>query len=374
MEQGMPRIARWALTALLISACSASETTDPLSPQLWSTAAPSATAGSSSIQLRVILARSGDVAWSVYSSAQPSLTAAQVREDAAGAGARSPVRTGTVEITSNLVEDTVAVLLQGLTPAQSYFIYLAGTPAAADPAPSDLDEVRTVTTTLAERQPSTSLQSVALNAAVGYYAYLPEDHYLHPADRFPLLVFLHGSGEKGNGTTELGRVLVHGPPKLIRNGRDFPFIVISPQLPANQGGWPAGLVDELINKAIADYRVDTTRMYVTGLSMGGYGTWAYAVAKPGRLAAVVPIAGGGSTGQACSMKNVPAWAFHGDADGTVNVSGSVNMVNAINACSPAPAVAAKLTIYPGVGHDSWSRTYDGNAGHDIYAWMLQYHR
>ena len=370
----MPGLARWALAALLIGACSSSDTTDPLSPRLWPAAAPSATVGSSSIQLHVLLARAGVVSYAVYTAAQPSFTAAQVREDAAGAGGRAPVRTGTVEVTGNLVEDTVAVLLQGLTPAQAYYIYLAGTPATADPAPSDLDEVRTVSAMLAARQPSNSLQSSAVSADVGYYAYLPEDHFLHPDDRFPLLVFLHGSGEKGNGTTELGRVLVHGPPKLIKNGRDLPFIVISPQLPANQGGWPAGLVDELINKAIIDYHVDTTRMYVTGLSLGGYGTWAYAVSKPGRVAAVVPIAGGGSTGQACTMKNVPAWAFHGDADGTVNVSGSVNMVNAINACSPPPAVTAKLTIYPGVGHDSWTRTYDGSAGHDVYTWLLQYHR
>jgi predicted peptidase len=370
----MPRVARWAIWALFLGACSGSDTTDPLSPQLWSTAQPSATAGSESIQLHIILARAGDVSYSVYSSPQSTLTAAQVREDADGVGGRAPVRAGSTAIGEGLVEDTVAVLLQGLTPAQAYYVYLAGTPATADPAPSDVDEVRSVSTTLAERQPATSLQSTTLSGAVGYYAYLPEDHYLHPNERFPLLVFLHGSGEKGNGTTELSRVRVHGPPKLIQNGRDLPFIVISPQLPSAQGGWPAGLVDELINKAIADYHVDTTRMYVTGLSLGGYGTWAYAVAKPGRLAAVVPIAGAGSTGQACSMKGVPAWAFHGDADGTVNMSGSVNMVNAINACSPPPSVLARLTIYPGVGHDSWTRTYDGTAGHDIYAWMLQYHR
>ena len=131
----------------------------------------------------------------------------------------------------------------------------------------------------------------------------------------------------------------------------------------------------IITKAIADHRIDTTRIYVTGLSLGGFGTWAYARAKPERVAAVVPIAGGGSTGTAvCAMRDVPVWAFHGDADGTVNVSSSTNSVNALNACSPPPAVAPRLTIYPGVGHDSWSRTYDGSAGHDIYTWLLNYRR
>jgi predicted peptidase len=215
---------------------------------------------------------------------------------------------------------------------------------------------------------------VAVGTTVGYYAYLPEAHFLRPAQRFPLLIFLHGAGEKGNGTTELSRVLVHGPPKLVQAGVALPFIVISPQLPASQGGWPVGLVDELIARARADYRVDTTRVYVTGLSMGGYGTWAYAIARPTVVAAVVPIAGAGSTGQACQMRDVPVWAFHGDADGTVGVSGSIDMVNALNACRPAPSVTPQLTIYPGVGHDSWTRTYDGSAGHDIFAWLLQYHR
>jgi predicted peptidase len=279
-----------------------------------------------------------------------------------------------VTVSPAFINDTVTALQQGLAPGQGLYFYLAGTAATSDPAPSDADALKTLSVTLAPRQPPTSMQSPTLNAAVGYYTYLPEDHYLKPGQTFPLMVFLHGAGEKGNGTTELSKVLVNGPPRLVNGGRDFPFIIISPQLPATQGGWPVGLVDELINQAIADYHVDTTRIYLTGLSMGGYGTWAYAVAKPGRLAAVVPIAGAGSTGQACQMKDVPTWAFHGDADGTVNVSGSVNMVAAINACVPPPAVAAQLTIYPGVGHDSWSRTYDGTAGHDIYAWMLGYHR
>jgi predicted peptidase len=161
---------------------------------------------------------------------------------------------------------------------------------------------------------------------------------------------------------------------LINLGTDLPFIVVSPQLPSSQGGWSVSHIDELIARARAENQVDTTRIYLTGLSMGGYGTWAYAVSRPNVVAAVVPIAGAGSPGQACAMRDLPVWAFHGDADGTVNVSGSVNMINALNACSPGPTVTPKLTIYPGVGHDSWTRTYDGSAGHDIFAWLLGYHR
>jgi predicted peptidase len=241
--------------------------------------------------------------------------------------------------------------------------------------PTDLEMTFDAHVELDAVQPGISYTSGAIaSTTIGYYAYLPEDHFHHAEERFPLMIFLHGSGEKGNGTTELNKVLIHGPPKLVKSGRRFPFIVISPQLPASQGGWSVGLVDELIARAKAAYRVDTTRIYLTGLSMGGYGTWGYATARPNVVAAVVPIAGSGSTGQACNMKNVPTWAFHGDADNTVNESGSINMVNAIKACTPAGAVEPKLTIYPGVGHDSWTRSYDGTAGHDIYQWLLQYHR
>jgi len=253
-------------------------------------------------------------------------------------------------------------------------VYLVADPAVTDPPPLDLDRVVPLSATTARRQPGTSYQSGAVGATVGYYTYLPDAHYLHPAERFPLLVFLHGVGERGNGTTELTRVLAHGPPKLINLGEDFPFIVVSPQLPVTQGAWPVALVDEIIARARAETRVDSARIYLTGLSLGGFGTWSYATARPAVVAAVVPIAGAGTTGQACAMRDVPVWAFHGDSDGTVDVSGSIDMIAALNACTPAPSVAPKLTIYPGVGHDSWTRTYDGSAGHDIYAWMLTSHR
>ena len=354
--------------AALLSACMAGESADPLAPTLWSSA--SAASGSESIELRVVLARAGELRWALYPSAQVGITVDQVRT-----GTADTLRTGGRTISSGEVGDTIRIVIGDLTAGQSYHLYAAASAAEPEPVPDDVSRVESFSFTLAARQPGVSYSSTAVGATVGYYTYLPEEHYLDPSARLPLLVFLHGSGEKGNGTTELTRVSVHGPPKLVKNGRDFPFVIISPQLPSSQGGWPTGLVDELITRAIADYRIDTTRIYVTGLSLGGFGTWAYARAKPGRVAAVVPIAGGGSTGTAvCAMRDVPVWAFHGDADGTVNVSSSTNSVNALNACSPPPAVAPKLTIYPGVGHDSWSRTYDGSAGHDIYAWLLTYRR
>jgi predicted peptidase len=330
--------------------------------------------GATSIRASFVLQRAATVSYAVYATAQ-DLTAEAIRAEAALGNAGPSERAGTRTFGSGKVGEVVSIQVDSLASGTNHWIYLAAEPAEADPVPTDLEANFSEAVALVPVQPAVSYISSAIAATtIGYYAYLPEDHYYEADETFPLLIFLHGSGEKGNGTTEVNRVLVHGPPKLVKNGRAFPFIIISPQLPSSQGGWPVGLVDELIARARTAYRVDPTRIYVTGLSMGGYGTWAYAQARPNVVAAVVPIAGAGNPGSACAMKNVPAWALHGDADNTVDESGSINMVNAINACSPGPAVTAKLTIYPGVGHDSWTRTYDGSAGHDIYQWLLQYHK
>jgi predicted peptidase len=322
-----------------------------------------------------VLQRAATISYAVYGSHQEGLTAEQIRAEAALGAAGPSEKAGTRNVGSGSVGDPVTLVVDSLASGAEHWIYFAADPAQEDPVPTDLETTYSEYVDLLPVQPAVSYTSTAIAATtIGYYSFLPEDHYFEADESFPLVIFLHGSGEKGNGTTEVSRVLVHGPPKLVKNGRRFPFILISPQLPASQGGWPVGLVDELIARAKVAYRVDTTRIYVTGLSLGAFGTWAYATSRPNVVAAVVPIAGAGSTGQACSMKNIPTWAFHGDADGTVNYSGSVNMVNAIKACSPAGSPEPKLTIYPGVGHDSWSRTYDGSAGHDIYEWMLQYHK
>lgn len=218
----------------------------------------------------------------------------------------------------------------------------------------------------------------------GHYVYLPGG-YTPGGSGYPLLVFLHGAGEKGSGATltDLNRVLVHGPPKLIASGDwnpPVPMIVASPQ---TASGWGAATIDDFIDYLRSTYTIDETRIYLTGLSMGGIGTFSYLtqMGSMGQVAAAVPICGQGNTGAAAAMKHVPVWAFHGDADKTVSVNGSINMVNAINAQSPP--VPARLTLYPGVGHNSWARTYDGSgmgterADYDpfdqsIYAWMLHY--
>jgi predicted esterase len=210
------------------------------------------------------------------------------------------------------------------------------------------------------------------DAPQGYWEYLPPRY--GDGNDHPLLVFLHGIGENGNGASELARVANNGPPRII--GRDQwpnerPFIVLSPQHPG--GGCPgASEVHSFIAWAIAHYDVDPTRVYLTGLSCGAIGAFNYV----GRyldeqIAALVPIAGDGNgawNAQGCELGRIAIWAFHGDADGVVGPSGSTTPMNNLIACPSRRD--ARLTMYPGVGHDSWSRTYDLSAGHDIYTWML----
>ncbi len=223
-----------------------------------------------------------------------------------------------------------------------------------------------------ERQTARPLGST--DATQGFHEYLPVGY--GNTTQFPLLVFFHGVGENGNGDTELGKVLSNGPPRYIDRDQwpsDRPFIVLSPQHPGDGCHSPAE-IRTFIEFAVSNYDVDESRIYLTGLSCGGIGLWNYLGQDTDtRAAAAVPIAGNGNSAwnnAGCELGKVAIWGFHGDADPTVPVNGTINPMNNIIACPMPPRKEAKLTIYPGVGHNSWSRTYDLSAGHDIYTWLL----
>jgi len=194
-----------------------------------------------------------------------------------------------------------------------------------------------------------------------YLLYLPPDY--EKRDAWRLLLFLHGSGERGD---DLELVKRHGPPKLIAAGKDFPFIVVSPQCPKGQWWQPVELV-ALLDSVVKKYKVDEDRIYVTGLSMGGFGTWALGFYRPDRFAALVPICGGGETYWAEALARVPVWAFHGALDRGVPVRRSREMVEAIN----KEGGHAKLTVYPDAGHDAWTQTYNNP---QLYEWLLRQKR
>lgn len=197
----------------------------------------------------------------------------------------------------------------------------------------------------------------------GYYFYTP-GNYDSTTASYPLLIFLHGAGEIGNSASnsaELGKVLRHGPPKLIEMGSwkpSYPMLVASPQ--SAEFSWNIEEIHVFIEYMMSLYRVDAKRIYLTGLSMGGFGAFDYVGihGDNGHVAAIVPICGGGNANTGPSFRNIPVWAFHGEDDQVVDPFNSVNMIRAINEASAG--TTAKLTMYPGVGHDSWTRTYDGS--------------
>jgi predicted peptidase len=196
----------------------------------------------------------------------------------------------------------------------------------------------------------------------------------------PLLVFLHGFDEKGNGSeTTLGRLFKLGIPKLIENDdwpEDRPFIVLMPQYShdAAQDCQLADEVDPFPRFAMDHYDVDEGRVYLTGISCGAIGSWDYLGAHGDEVVAgAVLIAGHANDAFAqagCALGRVPIWAFHGGADRIVPKRHIVGPITDLKECTGPRSVDVRLTIYPGLDHDAWSQTYDLSAGHDIYAWLL----
>lgn len=239
------------------------------------------------------------------------------------------------------------------------------------PTPGEMIKVRAQATDAAPRLP--------------YWLYLPEN-YGTTQEPLPVLVFLHGMGERGD---TLDPVTIHGPPKLIRAGESMPFIMIAPQCP-NDGPfhkwarpgqktgtqfWPNPETAQKVQNII-DFekkrlgRIDSKRVYLTGLSMGGMGTYTLATMHPKTFAACAPICGlytGDVEVGAAKMKDIPVWAFHGDRDRVVSLADHQKMTDALKASGGD----VKLTVYPGVGHDSWTRTYKNP---ELYAWFLQHEK
>jgi predicted peptidase len=216
--------------------------------------------------------------------------------------------------------------------------------------------------------------------AIRYMLFAPKD-YQADGKKWPLMLFLHGYGECSHD--DLSRVKIHGPAKLVDSRPDFPFVLVTPQLPPPTDkpreaftrneilelvstAWKPDELIKLVDHVVANLNIDRQRVYVTGLSMGGYGTWRLVAAYPDRFAAAAPICGGGKPEtMARSLARVPIWAFHGAKDETVPLSASENMVEAVRRAGGD----VKLTIYPDVEHNSWVPTYDNEK---VYDWLLEH--
>jgi predicted peptidase len=193
---------------------------------------------------------------------------------------------------------------------------------------------------------------------LNYLFFVPRS-YGKDDSAWPLLLFLHGAGERGS---DVMRVKKHGPPKIVENEPDFPFLVASPQCPVGSH-WNPGEIIGLLDELIESEAVDLVRIYLSGMSMGGYGAWETAIAFPDRFAALAPVCGGGDPRQVARIKHLPVWAFHGEKDDIVPVGATLEMVEALRAAGGN----VRMTIYPELAHDSWTETYNNP---ELYTWLL----
>ncbi len=200
---------------------------------------------------------------------------------------------------------------------------------------------------------------------IHYWLFFPKTDSARSEAGYPLILFMHGIGERG---TDADRVKVIGLPHNLEDPafiKDFPFIVVSPQCP-DDCWWSPIQMFALLDEVCREQPIDPTRIYVTGLSWGGFGTWSMIQTDPNRLAAAVPICGGSmNLKQLEKAVNLPVWAFHGDADSIVRYDMSIDAINAIK---KAGGIKTKLTLYHGIGHDCWTQTYRNP---ELYQWLLK---
>ncbi len=213
--------------------------------------------------------------------------------------------------------------------------------------------------TAATRQQPLALTLPGRDLPLRTWLYLPPG-YEGGSQAWPLLVFLHGSGERGS---DLARVKTHGPPKQVEQGRDLPFILCSPQLEAGRA-WSPDDLHVLMAALQARLRIDASRISGTGLSLGGGGVWAWAAAYPQDLAAIAPVCGFGNPAAVCQARAVPVRAYHGAADDVVPLAAQQACVDALRACGGT----VDFTVYPGVGHDAWTPAYEDPA---LVPWLMQ---
>ena len=191
-----------------------------------------------------------------------------------------------------------------------------------------------------------------------YIAYIPENLSDSPA----LLIQLHGAGERGNGGNALDLVLTHGFSKTANDQNLKDCILVMPQCPEDSF-WVAKIesIKNFIDQMVEKYSVDTNRIYLCGLSMGGYGTWYTAMAYPNLFAAIAPCCGGGMAWNAGTLK-MPVWAFHGLDDTCVSPNQTIEMVEALKGSNSL----LKYDLYEGVGHDSWVKAFT----EETLCWIL----
>jgi len=200
-------------------------------------------------------------------------------------------------------------------------------------------------------------------ASLNTLIHLPKNY--DETKTYPVILFLHGSGERGESVEDLNKIKSNWP-LAYQAASPYEFIVVAPQCP-HSSYWPilVNNLNDLLDQVIKSYRIDETRIYLTGLSMGGYGAWYLAFAYPQRFAAVAPVCGGGIPSSAKTLANTPIWAFHGVKDDVVPVNETTDLTSKITDAGGN----VKVTLYDDVGHNAWDYAYNDQ---ELYEWFLSH--
>jgi predicted peptidase len=199
---------------------------------------------------------------------------------------------------------------------------------------------------------------------LNYIVYLPQNY--DASEKWPLILSLHGSGERGNNIDNVKKWGIH---KILRENDNFPFVVVSPQCPIGEI-WEMkfNALTDLLDKIEKDYNIDNERIYLTGYSLGGYGTWNFAILNPEKFAAIVPISGGAISPQrALHLENLPIWVAHGDSDTVVQFEESKRIVDCLKTYNPNII----FKVYEGAGHEVCTTAYEDP---ELFEWLLKQKR
>lgn len=203
-----------------------------------------------------------------------------------------------------------------------------------------------------------------IKSTLNYLVYLPQSYNRNK--KWPLILSLHGSGERGNNIDDVRKWGIH---KILKENDNFPFVVVSPQCPAGEI-WEMqfNTLKDLLNEMENNYTINHERIYLTGYSMGGYGTWNFAILNPERFAAIVPVSGGAmSPKKALILKNLPIWAAHGDSDTAVEFEESKRIVDSLKGYNSNII----FKVYKGAGHEVCTTAYEEP---ELFQWLLKQKR
>ena len=340
----------------------------------WSSGYPRVVAGATSVTIPTSLTTPGNVYYLIFSEARSSITSMEIKNYAQQSNAlQGLIARGIVPVVKGSSDTSFTAKV---SENKTYYIY--GTAESQGGELLSDQKVFTATATTAIRhQPFQYPSKVIEGGVIGYYVYFPEGYYLDTNRNYPAIIYLHGAGAKAKSPVEvvnLEDLTSRGLTNMIHKGTELPFIVISPQTPYDWNGnkEPGALVKEVVEEVTSVFRIDPSRLYLTGSSMGADGVNTYYHLYPEKVAAVVTTDGySNSPADLCKVKDVPIWAFHNQYDDTIGVGGDQSMIDMINNCQPPPVQKARLTIYPDQGHNSFVKAfYDLTGSNSVYQWLL----